>query len=106
MASSVRGDIEEFCLSQGYELGVNTGPGKAYGLPTGVVFLKPNYCPVDGQHTIMVTPINVVSLTKTIPFNNNVLEAGSSGWLEYAKWPYSNKSELASILIKAHRGCW
>ena len=62
------------------------------GLPKRkYALVRPEYSPIDGACTILVTPVSVSKYTIKIPFMNNE-------WVLHRKHEYKNKTKLLELL--------
>jgi len=102
-ASSVSDQIREFLTQNGFQTGFFCCCQHTEGMPKGEgVCVKPSWSPVDGDHTLMVTPTEVIQLTIRCPYNFNE-------WSVRSRQGYNNPGELLSALnklVKQSEGCW
>jgi len=103
MSDDVHNSIKEWLKKNGYEEGEYGGCDHGCGMPQiDAVRVKPDWSPVDGDHTILVATDAVLQMTCAIPYNYN-------DWTIQARHPYSNTDELKEILdrlVSQSSGCW
>ena len=105
MKDNIVREMNEFLKEHEYKLGVfgmspiahKIGlPGRKYSL------VKPEYSPVDGACTVMITPVSISKYTIKIPYMNNE-------WILNKKHTYKDKIELLELLNKytiEPKGAW
>lgn len=102
-SEEVSARIHAFLKENGFAEGVTSTCQHACGMVGArVACVLPEWSPVDGSHTLVVTPTEVVSMTCLIPYNYN-------DWRVRARWNYSSPEQLKEILgreTKKPMGCW
>jgi len=91
----------EFIESKGFERGVYGGAKHSCGLPHGIK-IKPDYSPIDGSHTLIVSGTMVKSCVCPSPWGHN-------DWRVYSSRSYNSPEELAKIIEEMsnpEKGCW
>jgi hypothetical protein len=103
MSDEVNAKIKKFVEESGFKEGVVRTCTHRSGMPgTRVMCVLPEWSPVDGSHTLVVTATEVISMTCLIPW-------GYNKWETRAQWPYTSPKELKEILdreVKKPAGCW
>ena len=103
MTSELSSKISKFIEANGFELG-SYGTGGAIhgeGRPRGVT-VCPEYSPIDGGHTVVVTEDTVYNCLIRYPTNY-------TNWYVSKSRKYETQDELLSILKEATKqpqGCW
>jgi hypothetical protein len=93
--------LEEFIELKGYKLGTYGSVRHGCGLPHGIQ-IKPNYSPIDGDHTLVVTGEKVMSCVCSYPWMHN-------NWRIRSSNSYSSPEELEKIIkemANPPKGCW
>jgi hypothetical protein len=93
--------LAEFIEEKGYEHGVYGSTKHGVGLPTGIK-VKPNYSPIDGSHTLVVTGEQVISCVCAYPW-------GANDWRIRQSKAYDNPEGCAKAieeLANPPKGCW
>jgi hypothetical protein len=105
MEKNIIRKMNDFLKENGFKLGIfNMSPiTHKIGLPTRKYSLvKPEYSPIDGACTILVTPISISKYTLKIPYMYNE-------WVLVVKHSYSNKIKLLELLkeyVPEPKGDW
>ena len=89
--------IKDYLIECGYEIGLYGEVLDRFphhiGLPsTTHVTIKPDYSPIDGLATILVTPTEVSMWVLKIPCAYNE-------WVKYKSKEYAHTNEMADILM-------
>lgn len=94
--------ISAWLAENGFEEGSFMNNYSSIGCPPGIR-VKPEYSPIDGSYTILVTPTTVQPFVCDKPWAYNA-------WRPLAEFhTYSSKEELKTILdklVKRPLGCW
>ena len=99
--TDIRERMREWLTSEGYEQGCHGTCGHTCGLPPGVL-VNPEYSPVDGAYTVLVTATEVISAVCVYPSNHN-------DWRITRRIAYTARDELSRLLRELTvqpRGCW
>ena len=103
MSEDVQNSIREWLKKNGYEEGQYCICAHTCGLPqVQAVWVKPDWSPLDGDHTLLVTADAVLQVVCWQPYNYR-------DWVIHTSHPYSNTDELKEILdklVKQPVGCW
>jgi len=95
--------IQQFLQENGFESGRYGGCRHSCGIPQlQGTSVRPSYSPVDGAHTLIVTPTHVMRFTCRIPYNYN-------DWMCVETRKYTSKEQLLTILSEMTnqpQGCW
>ena len=95
--------VRELLEKNNFEEGVYHCCQHTCGIPGGThIKVKPEYSPIDGAYTLVITPTHVKRYTCGIPFNHH-------DWRMVGSTKYSSPEELLTILnkyAKEEQGCW
>ena len=94
--------VKQFLTENGFKEGRYGLAQHNCGIAPESILVKPDWSPVDGDHTLAVTTDRVISMTVLIPYNNH-------DWQIRASWPYTSPEQLKEILdreVKTPAGCW
>ena len=96
MKKDIIREMNEFLKKNDFKLGVfgMSSITHKIGFPKRkYTLVKPEYSPIDGACTILVTPVSVSKYTIKIPFMDNE-------WKLHKKHEYRNKVKLFELLNK------
>ena len=109
MPNEVTQKIKDFLISKGYELGSCDEKGNktlacshTCGIPSNGVLVKPNYSPIDGSHTLLVTPTSINRYVIKTPYFHHEWQIQSSRTYGTAK----DLEKHLNRMLNAPVGCW
>jgi hypothetical protein len=103
MSDEITARITKYVEESGFKTGEIGHCRHSCGMPgTRVLSVLPEWSPIDGAHTLVVTPTEVISMTCSYP-------SAYSKWETRRKWTYRSPEELKEILARETKkpaGCW